>query len=93
MIDKIDDLDWVWRMDRLTRDVTAESVSRDQILRRERGQGKQVDPYSAISEDHTYTHVYTFTYSFLATNYLDCLFAMERGTLTAGTFNMPTSYQ
>ena len=28
-----------WRMGRLTRDGTAEPVSRDQILRRERGQG------------------------------------------------------
>ena len=30
---------WAWRMSGLTRDGTAESVSRDQILRRERGQG------------------------------------------------------
>ena len=58
-------------MDRLTRDGTAEPISRDQILRRERGRGKNVyfpcsadheqdwqsypvDPYSAISDDHTY---------------------------------------
>ena len=57
---------------RLTRDGTAEPVSRDQILRHARGQGnihfpcsadhKQdwqpypVDPYSAICNDHTYTH-------------------------------------
>ena len=36
-------------MSRLTRDRTAEPVSRDQILRRERGQDRQpypVDPYS-----------------------------------------------
>ena len=55
----------------MTRDGTVESISRDQILRRERGQGKiqylwflavheqdwqpyPVDPYSAISNDHTY---------------------------------------
>ena len=31
---------WVWRTHWLTRDGTAESVSRDQFLRRERGQGK-----------------------------------------------------
>ena len=31
---------WAWRMSGLTRDGTAEPVSRDQILRRERGQGK-----------------------------------------------------
>ena len=61
----------VWRMSRLTWDGTAEPVSRDQILRRERGQGKfrfpssvdheqdwqpsPVDPYSAESADHTFT--------------------------------------
>ena len=58
-------------MSRLARDGTAEPVSRDQILRRQRGQGKniftfsadheqdwqpyQVDPYSAIGDDQTYT--------------------------------------
>ena len=58
-------------MSRLTRDGTAESVSRDQILRHARGQGNvhfpcsadheqdwqpyQVDPYSAICDDHTAT--------------------------------------
>ena len=57
-------------MSRLTRDGTAEPVSRDQILRHARGQGKvhfpcsadheqdwqpyPVDPYSAICDDHTY---------------------------------------
>ena len=57
-------------MSRLTRDGTAEPVSRDQILRHERGQGNihfpcsadheqdwqpyPVDPYSATCDDHTY---------------------------------------
>ena len=57
-------------MTRLTRDGTAEPVSRDQILRHARGQGNvnfpcsadheqdwqpyPVDPYSAICDDHTY---------------------------------------
>ena len=57
-------------MSRLTRDGTAESVSRDQILRLARGQGNinfpcstdheqdwqpyTVDPYSAIRDNHTY---------------------------------------
>ena len=57
-------------MGRLPRDGTAEPVSRDRILRRERGNGKNVffssvgneqdwqpdpvDPYSAESADHTY---------------------------------------
>ena len=61
-------------MSRLTRDETAEPVSRDQILRHARGQGNihfpcsadheqdwqpyPVDPYSAICDDHTYMHTY-----------------------------------
>ena len=62
-------------MSRLTRDGTAEPVSRDQIIRHARGQGNvhfpcsadheqdwqpyPVDPYSAICDDHTYIHTYT----------------------------------
>ena len=62
-------------MSRLTRDGTAEPVSRDQILRRERGQGNinfpcsadheqdwqpyPVDPYSAMSDVHTYYILHT----------------------------------
>ena len=57
----------------LTRDRTAEPVSRDQILRRERGQGNihfscsadhvqdwqlyPVDPYSCYVRDQTYIHI------------------------------------
>ena len=57
-------------MSRLTRDGTVETVSQDQILRRERGQGNihfscsadheqdwqpyPVDPYSCYMCDHTY---------------------------------------
>ena len=60
-------------MSRLTRDGTAEPVSRDQILRHARGQGNvhfpcsadheqdwqpyPVDPYSAICDDHKYIQV------------------------------------
>ena len=63
-------------MSRLTRDGTAEPVSRDQILRHARGQGKinfpcsadheqdwqpyPVDPYSAICDDHTYIALHTY---------------------------------
>ena len=63
-------------MSRLTRDGTAEPVSRDQILRHARGQGNihfpcsadheqdwqpyPVDPYSAICDDNTYIHTYYF---------------------------------
>ena len=66
-------------MSRLTRDGTAEPVSRDQILRHARGQGNihfpcsadheqdwqpyPVDPYSAVCDDHTYIHTYIHTYS------------------------------
>ena len=58
-------------MSRLTQGGTAKLVSRGQILKRERGQGNihvpcsaddeqdwqpyPVDPYSAISDDHTYS--------------------------------------
>ena len=61
-------------MSRLTRDGTAEPVSRDQILRHARRQGNvhfpcsadheqdwqpyPVDPYSAICDDRTYIHTY-----------------------------------
>ena len=61
-------------MTRLTRDETAEPVSRDQILRREQGLGNvhfscsadleqdwqpyPVDPYSTLWDDHTYIHTY-----------------------------------
>ena len=70
-------------MSRLTRDGTAEPVSRDQILRHVRGQGNinfpcsadheedwqpcPVNPYSAISYDHTYIH--TCMYQFLCLSF------------------------
>ena len=41
---------WVRTMSRLTRDGTAEPVSRDQILRRERGQGEFHFPCAADHE-------------------------------------------
>ena len=60
-------------MSRLTRDGTAETVSRDQILRHERGQRNihfpcsadheqdwqpyPVDPYSCYMCDYTYIHI------------------------------------
>ena len=43
-------------MSRLTRDGTAEPVSRDQILKRERGQGKVHCPCSADHEQDWYPH-------------------------------------
>ena len=61
-------------MSRLTRDGTAEPVSRDQILRQVRGKGNiyfpcstdheqdwepyPIDPYSATCDDHTYMLIY-----------------------------------
>ena len=60
------------------RDWTVEPVSRDQIFRRERGQGNinfpcsadheqdwqpyPVDPHFAINDDHTYIYRYIHTY-------------------------------
>ena len=65
-------------MSRPTRDGTTEPVSRDQIIGRERGQGKTsfscptdheqewqpypADPYSAIRDDHTYIMLTLFDY-------------------------------
>ena len=59
-------------MSRLTRDGTAEPVSRDQILRRVRGQGSAdheqdwqpypVDSYSCYMRDHTYIQTYINTF-------------------------------
>ena len=70
-------------MSRLTRDGTAEPVSRDRILRHARGQGDinfpcsadheqdwqpyPVDPYSAICDDHTYTYTYIALHTYLHT--------------------------
>ena len=64
-------------MSRLTRDGTAETVLRDQILRHERGQGNihcsysadheqdwqpyPVDPYSCYMCDHTYINTDQWT--------------------------------
>ena len=61
-------------MNRPTRDGTTEPVSRDQILRRERGHGNihfpcsadhgqdwqpyEVDPYSCYMCDHTYIYIH-----------------------------------
>ena len=78
-------------MGRLTRDGTAEPVSRDQILRRERGQGNidipcsadhvqdwqpyPVDPYSCYMCDHTYIHYY----------YPKCMYRKNSWTIQALT--------
>ena len=64
-------------MSRLMRNGTAEPISRDQILRRERGHGNSnfpcsagqeqdwepypADPYSALCDDHTYCREATGT--------------------------------
>ena len=68
-------------MSRLTRDGTTESVSRDQILRRIRGQDNihfsysadheqdwqpyPVDPYSAKCDHYTYIHSFILEYNLL----------------------------
>ena len=38
---QINDSAWMWRMSGLARDGTVEPVSREEILRRERGQGEK----------------------------------------------------
>ena len=76
-------------MSRLARDGMAEPVSRDQILRRVRGQGnihfrcsadhKQdwqphpVDLYSAISDDHTYTYIRTYIHTYIPPGEENCV--------------------
>ena len=76
-------------MSRLTRDGITEPISRDQILRRERGQGNihipcsadheqdwqpyPVDPYSAICDDHTYIHAYILHTTFETISISPCL--------------------
>ena len=83
-------------MSRLTRDGTAEPVSRDQILRHARGQGNihfpcsadheqdwqpyPVDPYSAICDDHTYKHTYIL-YSSSLYLFEYCCFQLNSGTV------------
>ena len=71
-------------MSRLTRDGTAEPISRDQILRHVRAQGNihfpcsadheqdwqpyPVDPYSAICDDHTYIIYINFRVNSISAN-------------------------
>ena len=71
-----------WRMSRLTRDGTAETISRDQILKHERGQGSIYlpcsadheqdwqpypgDPYSAICNYRTTLMIYVQTVVYCA---------------------------
>ena len=78
-------------MSRLTRDGTAEPVSRDHILRHVRGQGNihfpcsadheqdwqryPVDTYSAICDDHTYIHTYQAPGSSAAV--LSCVYVLS----------------
>ena len=86
-------------MSRLTRDGTAEPVSRDQILRHARGQGNihfpcsadheqdwrpyPVDPYSAICDGHTYIPIYIRCYAMLFVAFFPPLFRCKTATATA----------
>ena len=85
-------------MSTLTRDGTAEPISQDKILRRERGQGKRhfpcsadheqdwqpytVDPYSAVSDDHTYIHTYYSVGDRRARKSAICPFSLFRNRAT-----------
>ena len=80
-------------MRRLTRDGTAEPVSRDQILRHARGEGNihfpcsadheqdwqpyPVDPYSAMC-DHTYIHTTTVNVRFRSLE-VRCIYFLPNG--------------
>ena len=82
-------------MSRLTRDGTAEPVSRDQIFRHARGQGNihfpcsadheqywqpyPVDPYSAICDDHTYIYVWPYIHTYIHTAHHPCVLAVVNG--------------
>ena len=66
---------WQWRIIKLTRDRTAEAVLRDQIRRRERGQGNIHFPCSADHEEVGNRLIYTlllykgwddYTFTYLA---------------------------
>ena len=92
-------------MSRLTRDGTAEPVSRDQILRHARGQGNvhfpcsadheqdwqpyPVDPYSAICDDHTYIHTYIHTVVACTLN--SRLLLGHLGVIAVGDFFSPST--
>ena len=52
----------MWRMIKLTRDRTAEAVLRNQILRREQGQGNIHFPCSADHEEVGNRLIYTLLY-------------------------------
>ena len=53
---------WQWRIIKLTRDRTAEAVLRDQIFRRERGQGDIHFPCSADHEEVGNRLIHTLLY-------------------------------
>ena len=86
-------------MSRLTRDGTAEPVSQDQILRRERGQGKPIFPCSVDHEQDWQPYSVDPYPCYMCYLYIVCqlgMFAAENDFAllgcTTGTFNMPTSY-
>ena len=76
---------------RLTRDGTAEPVSRDQIFRRERGQGNIHFPCSADHEQDWQPYPVD-PYSCYMCHYAYVL-SVHSYHDTAGTFNMSISYQ
>ena len=55
----------MWRIIKLTRDRTAKAVLRDQILRRERGQGNIYFPCPADHEEVGNLLIYTLLYKVL----------------------------
>ena len=72
-------------MSRLTRDGTVEPVSRDQILRRERGYDREIFNFPVQLTTQEWQPYLVDPYS--------CLAVCDTIHTDAGTFNMPTSYQ
>ena len=75
-------------MSRLTRDGTAEPVSRDQILKRERDREKFIFPVQL-----TTSRIGNLTELILTLDPGVCDDYTYQVQYTAGTINMPTSYQ
>ena len=76
-------------MSRLTRDGTAEPVSGDQILRHARGQRNIIFPVQLTTSriGNLTRLIHTLLYVMTIHTYI------RTYTVTAGTFNMPTSYE
>ena len=71
----------------MTRDGTAESVSRDQILRRERGQGNNNFPYSAYDLEQDWQRCQIDLYSAIISDDYAALQTCRQGNLCVEIFS------